>query len=220
MASIDEDLSQIERDLRTLKIEYEQYFGGGRKRPPADTQWRIESLIRRHSERIGDLSYGQRFRYNNLTQTYAKYQDMWRKKLAQKETGAQQRHFGAAAKAIAAERARTRHRRNVQGGIQEVGREAEAGDAVPASASQEHRTGRKPGSGPQRHVEELYQELLRAHEQAGDKAVVPSLQDFTRFVEQKTRDLEKKGAQRVEFTVRVEQGRAKLKARVLNEGSH
>jgi hypothetical protein len=101
MASIDDDLSQIERDIRTLKIEYEQYFGGGRKRPPADTQWRLENLMRRHSERIGDLNYGQRFRYNNLAQTYAKYQDMWRKKIAQKETGAQQHHFGDCGRARA-----------------------------------------------------------------------------------------------------------------------
>ena len=38
MSTIDEDLGQIERDIRTLKIEYEQYFGGGRPRPPADTR--------------------------------------------------------------------------------------------------------------------------------------------------------------------------------------
>src|SRR5579864_9651712 len=106
MPTIDEDLSQIERDIRTLKIEYEQYFGGGRKRPPADTQWRLENLMRRHSERIGDLNYGQRFRYNNLAQTYAKYQDMWRKKILQKEGGVSLRHFGAAAKAIEAQRSR------------------------------------------------------------------------------------------------------------------
>jgi hypothetical protein len=214
MASIDEDLSQIERDLRTLKIEYEQYFGGGRKRPPTDTQWRIETLIRRHSERVGDLNYGQRFRYNNLTQTYAKYQDMWRKKLAQKETGAQQHHFGAAAKAIAAERARSGHDMNAPAGRKAGSPE----EAVPGSDSTA-RVSRKPGSGAPHHVEELYQELLRAHEQAGDKAVVPSFQDFARFVEKKTRDLEKKGAQHVEFTVRIEEGRAKLKARVLNEAS-
>src|SRR6204780_5729869 len=105
-ASIDEELSQIERDVRMLKIEYEQSFGGGRSRPPADTQGRVESLLRRYNERTGELSFAQRFRYNNLAQTYAKYVDMWRKKTMQKEAGGQQRHFGAAAKAIEAEGAR------------------------------------------------------------------------------------------------------------------
>src|ERR1700729_151811 len=104
--SVDEELNQIERDLRSLKIEYEQYFGGGRSRPPTDTQWRLESNIKRYSDRSGDLSSGQRFRASNLTQTYVKYQDMWRKKLAQKEGGYSQHHYGSAAKAIEAERAR------------------------------------------------------------------------------------------------------------------
>src|SRR5579864_2755239 len=106
MPTIDEDLSQIERDIRTLKIEYEQFFGGGRSRPPADTQWRVDTLVRRYAERVAELSSGQRFRYNNLTQTYAKYQDLWRKKLMQKEGGVSLRHFGAAAKAIEAQRSR------------------------------------------------------------------------------------------------------------------
>jgi hypothetical protein len=205
MASIDDDLNQIERDLRTLKIEYEQYFGGGRKRPPADTQWRIETLIKRHSERSGDLNYGQRFRYNNLTQTYAKYQEIWRKKLVQKETGAQQRHFGAAAKAIEAERAREFSR---------PGTEPRDTAAPSAALSAEGRRRASQPSLEQQDVEELYQKLLKAREEAGDQMAVPSLGDFRRFVEEKTRDLQRKGAHQVEFTVRVEEGRAKLKARV------
>src|SRR6202022_1174741 len=105
MPTPEEDLGQIERDIRRLKIEYEQYFGGGRSRPPTDTQWRLETLMRRYNDRTAELSYGQRFRYNNLAQTYAKYMEMWRKKTQQKESGVAQHHFGAAAKAIEAARA-------------------------------------------------------------------------------------------------------------------
>src|SRR6202521_3893380 len=106
MATIDEDLGQIERDIRQLKIEYDQFFGGGRKRPPTEIEWRIDQLVKRYSERGGDLKFGQRFRFNNLSQTYAKYKDIFRKKLQQREEGKVQRHFGAAAKAIEAERVR------------------------------------------------------------------------------------------------------------------
>src|ERR1700688_30189 len=105
MATIDEELAQLEKDIRQLKIEYDQYFGGGRKRPPTEIEWRIELMVKRYAERGGDLKYGQRFRINNLTQTYAKYKDIFRKKTQQKEEGKIQRHFGAAAKAIEAERA-------------------------------------------------------------------------------------------------------------------
>ena len=82
------------------------YFGGGRKRPPTEIEWRVELVVKRYAERSGELKYGQRFRYNNLTQTYAKYKDMFRKRLQQREEGKIQRHFGAAAKAIEAERAK------------------------------------------------------------------------------------------------------------------
>jgi len=39
----EEDMNQLEKDIRQLKIEYEQYFGGGKKRPPTELEWRIES---------------------------------------------------------------------------------------------------------------------------------------------------------------------------------
>ena len=84
-ATIDDDLAQLERDIRQLKIEYDQYFGGGRKRPPAEIEWRIDQMIKRYAERGGELKVGQRFRYNNITQTYAKYKDIFRKRVQQKE---------------------------------------------------------------------------------------------------------------------------------------
>src|SRR5271169_6554590 len=103
MATIDEELAQVEKDIRQLKIEYDMYFGGGRKRPPTEIEWRIELILKRYSDRGGELKFNQRFRFNNLAQTYAKYKDMFRKKLAQREEGKVDRHFGAAAKAIEAE---------------------------------------------------------------------------------------------------------------------
>src|SRR6202007_1078556 len=106
MATIDEDLAQMEKDIRQLKVEYDQYFGGGRKRPPTEIEWRIDTLVKRYAERSGELKSAQRFRFNNLTQTYAKYKDIFRKKTVLKEEGRMQRHFGAAAKEIEAARAK------------------------------------------------------------------------------------------------------------------
>jgi hypothetical protein len=210
MATIDEDLSQLERDIRTLKIEYEQYFGGGRKRPPTDTQWRVDTVVRRYNERIGELKFGQRFRFNNLSQTYAKYCDMWRKKTVQKETGIEQHHFGAAAKAIEAERAQAAaewtaaHPEN-----HEKGNGAKKSLPQPFAAS---------FSDPEKEAEKLellYKKLIEARDLTGESAGAPSLRDFERFVKQKTQTLTDKGGREVEYTVSVEAGRVKLKARVL-----
>ena len=109
MATTDEDLSQLEKDIRQLKIDYEQYFGGGKARPPTDTEWRIDSMLKRYSDRSAAMNYAQRYRYSNLAQTYVKYREMFRKRLKQKEEGIVQRHFGAAAKEIEKERALKRH---------------------------------------------------------------------------------------------------------------
>ena len=230
MATIDEDLTQIERDVRTLKIEYEQFFGGGRSRPPTDTQWRVDTLVRRYAERVAELSSGQRFRYNNLTQTYAKYQDLWRKKLLQKEGAVSLRHFGAAAKQIEAQRAREDGHRQKKADSDTVTASAVAAEHAASVATavtdavaraEESRQASAAFalsfSDPEHEkakMQKLYQKLIEARAAAGDKASAPSLRDFERFVVQKTQDLKNKGGHEIEYTVSVEAGRVKLKARI------
>lgn len=225
MATIDDDLSQIERDIRTLKIEYEQYFGGGRPRPPADTQWRVDTLIRRYNERIAELSTGQRFRFNNIQQTYAKYQDMWRKKLAQKEGGTAVHHFGAAAKAVEAERAQraaavAKKAAEAAKPVQHVPIDSHAIEAAAAHADAVKETAQAFAmsfSNPEHEREKvytLYEKLVEARTETGERSATPSLNDFERFVQQKTKDLKDKGGREIEYTVSVENGRVKLKARV------
>ncbi|HLQ00534.1 MAG TPA: MXAN_5187 C-terminal domain-containing protein [Candidatus Limnocylindria bacterium] len=190
MATTDEDLNQLEKDIRQLKIEYEQYFGGGRKRPPTEIEWRIDLLVKRYAERTAELKYAQRFRFNNLAQTSAKYKEMFRKKLQQREEGTVQRHFGAAAKAIEADRAKN-----------------EAVQAFRIACAEPDRETEK--------VEQLYQALVAAKQNAGEKVDKLSRENFREFVRKKTHDLRKqKGCKEVEYLVEVAGGQVKLKARV------
>jgi hypothetical protein len=208
MATIDEELAQLERDIRQLKIEYDQFFGGGRKRPPTEIEWRIELVIKRYAERGGDLKYGQRFRLNNLTQTYAKYKDIFRKKTQNKEEGKIQRHFGAAAKAIEAERAHKNPEKPA---------EAPAAPAQVAAAAAQGAF-RVTCSEPEREsekVDQLYQAFLRAKQQAGEQTGKLSRSSFNEFVLKKTKDLQKqKNCRDVEYVVEVIDGQVKLKALV------
>src|SRR6266853_2687319 len=154
MATIDEELGQIERDIRQLKIEYDQFFGGGRKRPPTEIEWRIDLLMKKYAERGGDLKSAQRFRFTNLNQTYAKYKDIFRKKVKQKEEGTVQRHLGAAAREI--EAARTKK---------------EAEEHAAAVTGGDSSTFRMTCSEPEREkekVEQLYQAFLQAKQTAGE----------------------------------------------------
>jgi hypothetical protein len=204
MATIDEELAGLERDIRQLKIEYDQYFGGGRKRPPTEIEWRIELIIKRYAERGGDLKYGQRFRLNNLTQTYAKYKDIFRKKTQQKEEGKVQRHFGAAAKAIEAERA---HKNPEKPAAAPAHAAAAASSAFRVTCSEPEREAEK--------VDQLYQAFLNAKQQAGEQTGKLSRSSFNEFVLKKTKDLQKqKNCRDVEYVVEVIEGQVKLKALV------
>ncbi len=48
--TVDEESSLLEETVRRLKIEYDVYFGGGSKKPPADTEWRVQSIIKKYSD--------------------------------------------------------------------------------------------------------------------------------------------------------------------------
>jgi hypothetical protein len=214
MATVDEDLTQLETDIRRLKIEYEQYFGGGRQRPPTDTQWRVETMIKRYSDRAAEINFGQRFRYNNLSQTYAKYQEMWRKKTAQKESGTQQHHFGAAARAIEAERARLKGAGPNSNAPITVSPSDAARAASENAARQVFAMSLENPDGQKDRVEELYRKLLEIRENTGEQSGAPSLKAFEKFVKKKTQELKEKGCNEVEYVVSVEDGKVKLKARM------
>jgi hypothetical protein len=202
MATIDEELGALERDIRQLKIEYDQFFGGGRKRPPNEIEWRIDLIVKKYGERSGDMKFGQRFRYNNLTQTYAKYKDIFRKRTKQKEEGTVLRHFGAAAKAIEAERAQRLAEAN-----------ARYATAV-ADASVFRMTCREPEREGEK-VEQLFQAFVEAKKLAGEDITRLTHAGFSEFVRKKTKDLQRqKNCAEVEYVVEVVDSQVKLKALV------
>ncbi len=85
----DEELNRLEDNLRRLKIEYETYFNGGTPRPPNDLVFRVEKTVKKFSAGTGELTFRQRFRFNQLAQSYAVHNDLWRKKMKMKEEGLQ-----------------------------------------------------------------------------------------------------------------------------------
>ena len=85
--TVDEEFNKLDDDIRRLKIEYEVYFSGGTPRPPHDTLYRVETMIKRYSSDQSKLNFGQRFRFTNLVQKYAVNAQLWRRKLQEKEEG-------------------------------------------------------------------------------------------------------------------------------------
>src|SRR5438874_2729751 len=84
--TIDEELTLLENGLRHLKIEYDIFFNGGSQRPPTDSHWRVESLVKKFSD-SKRMTFAQRFRYNSLAQRFAVFNDLWRQRVKVKEEG-------------------------------------------------------------------------------------------------------------------------------------
>jgi hypothetical protein len=196
----DEDLSRMEADIRKLKIEYEQFFGGGKSRPPNDTEWRIEQTIKRYGDRGAEMNYNQRFRFGNLSQTFAKYKEIFHKRLRRKEEGSVDRHYGAAARAIQAERARL---------------QKEKPEPVPPPGRPPFAIHCNDPASEPRKVEQIYKAFRQALEQSGKPVDKLSPQAFEQFLRHKVEQLRKqKGGQDVEVVVSMEKGKAVLKARI------
>jgi hypothetical protein len=196
--SIDEELTVLEDQLRRLKVEYDMYFGGGSKKPPTEIEWKVKTLLKKYSDGHR-MNYAQRFRYTTIQQRYALYNALWQQKLIIKEEG-------------------YRRPQDAVLGIQGL-RSDEEHEAAKALKHHGQGTEARPFSmlfsddPDQQQVESLFQALTEARKKAGENSSA-NLDSFRKFVKQKTAQLRKEyGCSAVEYTVEMQNGQAKLKAK-------
>jgi hypothetical protein len=206
----DEELSVLETQLRRLKIEYEVYFSNPTKRPPTDIEWKVLSLLRKFSDG-GRMSFSQRFRYNEMAQRYAIYSDLWRKKSRIREEGYRRPQDALlAVQGVRPEVEEHKLHHNPVYGLSHAA--AAAGDA-PAVSSQPFTLHSAADKTEPEQVERLYNTLVAAKKKAGEN-VSGNLDSFSTFVQKKTQEIRKQyGCQDVEFSVELNDGHVKLKAK-------
>lgn len=195
--TIDEELSLLEDQMRRLKVEYDIYFGGGAKKPPADIEWKVKNLLRKYSDG-GRMNFAQRFRYNTVQQRYALYNALWQQKLQIKEEG-------------------YRRPQDAVLGIQGLRDEQAHQDVL---ARKHGAVARKEGlfniadaEADSQLIESLFHTLSEARSHSGEKNTA-DLASFKRFVRQKTSQIRKQyGCEAVEYSVETQEGQVKLKAR-------
>jgi hypothetical protein len=227
--TIDEELSLLDSQLRRLKIEYEIYFSNPTKRPPTDVEWKVLSLLRKFSDG-GRMSFSQRFRYNEIAQRYAIYSDLWRKKNRIREEGYRRPQDAI----LSVQGVRPEQREPEHHKVYGVGHIAAAA-AGAAAAGTGTVTGIAPTPVPvppspvpeekpfsvacgdvraeRDQVRKLYNALTEAKKKSGEN-VSGNLDSFSSFVQKKTEQIRKQyGCEAVEYTVEMQNGQVKLKAR-------
>lgn len=197
--TVDEEISKLDESLRRLKIEYDVYFGGGSKKPPAETEWRVTNSMKRIGETM-KLNYAQRFRFNAIAQRYAIFSDLWRQKMKVKEEG-------------------YRRPADAMLGITGLRHEQEV-VAAEALEEQEHPQKQKDFSiafSDTKKDKDKVQALFGAMVEARKKAGTPSdasFEAFRSFVQKKTDQIRREyGCHAVEYSIETNNGQVRLKAK-------
>ena len=197
--TVDEELSQLEDQMRRLKVEYDIYFGGGAKKPPTEIEWKVKNLLRKNSD-TSRMSLSQRFRYNTVQQRYALYNSLWQQKLQIKEEG--YRRPQDAVLGIQGLRDEQAHQSELARKHEAVARH---GGSVAYACSD--------ADAEPHQVEALFRALGEARRHSGEKSNA-DLDSFKKFVRQKTTQLRQQyGCQAVEYSVELNEGKVKLKAK-------
>jgi hypothetical protein len=202
--TVDEELSHLETMLRQLKIEYDVYFGGGAKKPPADTEWKVNQILKKYSDG-SKMNFAQRFRYNTLQQKFALYNSLWQQKMRIKEEG---------------------YRRPQDAVLGIAGMRVEESQAAAAALAKKKtlakeqeeatafRTHVSDVAADQEGVQRLFNAMMAAKSKAGEKNPNASFDSFKAFVQKKTEQIRKDyGCHAVEYSVEMENGQVRLKAK-------
>ena len=212
--TIDEELGLLDSQLRRLKIEYEIYFSNPAKRPPTDIEWKVLALLRKFSDG-NRMSFSQRFRYNEIAQRYAIYSDLWRKKNRIREEGYRRPQDALlSVQGVRLEEHEPEHK--VYGVGHSTAESLAATSAAAAAPAEEEKAFSMQcmdARAERDQVRKLYQALTEAKKKSGE-SVSGNLESFSSFVQKKTEQIRKQyGCEAVEYTVEVQNGHVKLKAK-------
>jgi hypothetical protein len=185
---VDQELGNLEDGIRRLKIEYEIFFNGGSTRMPYDLRWRVETLIKKHSDN-GKMTFAQRFRYNTLAAKFHSYNELWRRMIKTKEEG--RSPFGVSTSTEA-------------GGFDQ----AKNADRVICQlncADPELETEK---------LQNLFKSLVEAKRECGEKPETVQFQSFKKFLSEKTSKLKSQfNCDTVCYIVSIEAGKVKFTAK-------
>lgn len=182
-ADTETDLHLLDVKLKQLRMEYEQYFLGARKREPQMLRGEVNKAVAYYAN-APIRNTALRFLFNNLRARYFTHKRLWDDTCRKIEDGRYERHLF---KAELHERER---------GLE--------GPAARAAAA------KKPADDPEA---ALFSEYVGARETTGQGAAGLTREKFAALLRQQEEAIRAKfGAATVRFRVAVEDGRAKLKA--------
>jgi len=206
--TLEEELKQIDADIRKLKIQFDLYFVGTNPRPPNDQRDALEKRIKQYAN-VHMRNVADRFLYNSLVNKFNAFSELWLKGLRTKEEGVRLHPLAV------------RH-------AQQMAAPEKGGGAGPgAHPSGGHRTGRgqrdrhptepvwriPTGHHDDKAVRVLYNEFIAAKDKVGD-AKKPTFDAFAREIARHATALKGRAdCQAIDFRIHSADNKVSLKAK-------
>ena len=186
---IDEELDELDNNLKRLRVEYDQYFLGILKRPPEVLQGRVQKVIVKYANQTLRKTH-HKFRFNQLNSKFQIHRQQWGRTLRQIEQGTYKGHLF---------RAKLHER------------ERGISDATPNPAMAAPPPQDRPGA-----IDKLFDAFTAARKRAGDSSAAPDRAKLAELVKKQTAALKAKHPNaKVKFRVAIEGNKAKLVASVV-----
>jgi hypothetical protein len=194
--ALQEDLDRLEVAIRQLQAKWDLFFNGQEKKPPADLQTQVETLVKRWAN-SEIRNNGDRFRFQSLSARFTTFNELWQKRLRAREEG---KPFGV--HGLRAEQMPPPPPpREVRPRVPEAAAAGEFRVVDPARDTEA--------------VRALYQRFVEERRRAGE-TTAPVFESFRDLIGKQTERIRsEKGAQAVDFRLETKDGKVSLKARIV-----
>jgi hypothetical protein len=194
----DDELDELEENIRKLKNKYDQFFALIQKYPPTQERRNIEVAIHEISkQRMRDNA--RRFRFNTILTRYNQFREMWARKMREREEGPldfRRRQAAMAAPSEVAERVAQQQPVTSRGADPYV-------RVAPGTNGEE--------------IRRLYNEIEQKHIELGKMPSI-TLEQLGSMVQKQSEMVRSKyNVNAVAFRVDVVDGKVKLKAKPLQD---
>jgi hypothetical protein len=206
----EQEMEQLEAQIKRLEAEYNMFFAGRLPRLPWETRARVEALIKRY-DRMHLRNTAEKFRFGTLQSRYAAFSLLWERSLQAREEGRPRRGRRTGTSAAPVVPQATPPPTRDAGGDPPAKRAAAGGSSgrvVAVTAL------RDPAADADR-LTELYDRLSAARKAAGEKPV--PFEAFKQVVRAQVNKLGG-GQSEVAFRVSVQNGKVTLTAKALKGG--
>jgi len=196
---MEQELEELEINIKRLRIEYEQFFRGAMKREPSVLRGKVQKTITRF---VADPPRHPaiKFRFNSLNARYQSFRQLWGRTLREMEAGTYAPHKFRIKIQESEQDAQAKELASLERQSAKLEKRREESAAAPGSA-----------------FDRLHQALLKARSKTGESTQELTRERLAQLVKRQTEMIrDQRGAEaKVKFRVVIENNRAKLKATVV-----